>query len=139
MSAAPEYIKPPEPAWSLADDVRHLVTMLRAVAMQTGIVHKRAKGNLNGRVGMLDQTLTNGAKSLVHAVVSTGKLGQAEDYFDNESALFWECLNEVRKCPDRRHALTILYALNAGMVVSQETGQPVRDQAFPDNPEKQAA
>lgn len=135
MNATLQPIKPPEPTWSLADDLRHLVSLLRAVALQAGIVHKRAKGNLNGRVGMLYQTLTNGAKSLVHAVVATGKLGKAEDYFDNESALAWEILNEARKLPDPRTALVVLLALNAGEVINHETGLSVKDEPFTEKPE----
>lgn len=35
LSPAP-YIRPAEPAWPLADQLRHLLTMLRAVGMQAG-------------------------------------------------------------------------------------------------------
>jgi hypothetical protein len=129
MSHQP-YIKPPEPKWSIADELRHLITMLRAVALQAGAVRRRCKGTVAGRIGWLSDALENGAKSLVHAVVSSGKLGAAEDYFDNESALYWECLNEVRKCPDRRNALALLYALNADLVLSHETGEPVNANTF---------
>jgi hypothetical protein len=124
-----------QPTYSLADELRHLIKLLRAVNLQTGTMRKKAKGNLNYRLGLLDEQLLNGAKSLVHAVVSTGKLGKAEDYFDNESALMWEILNEARKLPDPRTALVVLLALNAGEVINHETGQSVRDEPFTEKPE----
>jgi hypothetical protein len=110
-----------QPTYSLADELRHLIKLLRAVGLQTGSLRKKAKGNLNYRLGLLYKQLLNGAKGLVHAVVSTGKLGKAEDYFDNESTLLWEICNEVRKLPAPRTALVVL-ALNAGEVINHDTG-----------------
>jgi hypothetical protein len=130
MTAPTPYIKPAEPTHSLSDELRHLVTMLRAVGMQAGVLRKRAPGQLGYRIRLLDEQLHNSANSLVRAVVSTPRLGEAEDYFDNHSALYWEVLNEVRKCADPRQALAVLYALNAGQVIDHASGQAVNEMPF---------
>jgi hypothetical protein len=130
MLSPTPYIKPAEPTHSLPDELRHLVTMLRAVGMQAGVLRKRAPGQLGYRIRLLDEQLHNSANSLVRAVVSTPKLGEAEDYFDNHSALYWEILNECRKLKDPRQGLLVLLALNAGEVYNGETGQPLNEEPF---------
>ncbi len=129
LSPAP-YVRPAEPAWPLADELRHLITMLRAVGTQAGTLRRRAPGQLGYRLRLLDEQLHNAANGLVHSVVSTGKLGAAEDYFDNNGALYWECLNEIRKLKDPRQGLAVLYALNAGQVLDHESGQAVNEMDF---------
>jgi uncharacterized protein YerC len=130
-----EYVKPAEPQWSVADDLRHLLTLLRAATMQAGTLHKRAKGNVAYRIGLLAEALGNHENTLTSALVTLQNRGQAEQYFDNEGALLWEACNEIRKLPERRNGLAVLLALNAGQVINHDTGQSVRDEPFTERPE----
>lgn len=127
------------PPLPLEARLRHLLTLTRALRTEAGTVHDLAKGNLRHPLGLLYNALEAHEKSITGAVTSAARHGQAEHYFDNEGALYWEIFNLVRTLPDARHAFLVLIALRDGQVLEHATGQPVGSQPFPENPLPQAA
>ena len=71
---------------------------------------------MNAKVNLAVKKVDYTAKDLTAGHIKAGTEDAAVDYFDNESALLWEVLNEIRKMKDRRNGLALLYAYNAGLV-----------------------
>ena len=121
------YIKPAEPNWTPGEQLRFLAELLRAAALQAGTLHNRAdlKAGIAQKINLVVKKLEYCEKELTVGYIKAGQQADAEEYFDNQGALLWECANEVRKQADRRHALALLNSLTAGAVIAAETGLPV--------------
>lgn len=119
--------RPAEPMWQPSAQLLHLVTILRTAQLQAATLQNRRGLNpaLAQKINACVKKLEYCEKELRSGHVRTGENGLAEDYFDNEGALFWEVLNETRKADDRTQPLVVLYTLNAGGIVSHETGNPI--------------
>jgi hypothetical protein len=119
--------RPAEPTWQPSEQLLHLVAILRTAQLQAATLQNRRGLNpvLNQKINACLKKLEYCEKELRSGHVRAGENGLAEDYFDNEGALFWEVLNETRKAADRTQPLVVLYTLNAGGIVSYETGQTI--------------
>ena len=121
------YIKPLEPNWTPGEQLRFLAEILRAAKLQAGTLQHRQglKPSVLQKINLVVKKLDYCEKELTVGYIKAGQEADAEAYFDNQGALLWECANEVRKQPDRRHALALLNSLTAGAVIAAETGLPV--------------
>jgi hypothetical protein len=121
------YIKPPEPNWTPGEQLRFLAELLRAAKLQAGTLQYRQglKPSVLQKINLVVKKLDYCEKELTVGYIKAGQEADAEDYFDNQGAILWECANEVRKQPDRRNALALLNSLTAGSVIAAETGLPV--------------
>ena len=123
------YIKPPEPEWSAGEQLRFLAELLRTTALQAGTLQNRRglKPAVLEKINRIVKKLDYCYAEAIAGHVKPGTEANAEDYFDNEGALLYEACNEVRKAADRRTALGLLYAYNAGLVVERaEPKRPAR-------------
>ncbi len=112
------YVKPPEPNWSAGEQLRFAAEILQTASLQLGTLQHRKglKPSVTAKVNMAVKKVDYTAKDLTAGHIKAGTEEAAVEYFDNEGALLWECLNEIRKMPDRRNGLALLYAYNAGLV-----------------------
>ena len=120
------YIKPPEPEWTAGEQLRFLAELLRTTALQAGTLQNRRglKPAVLEKINRIVKKLDYCYAEAIAGHVKPGAEANAEDYFDNEGALLYEACNEVRKAADRRTALGLLYAYNAGLV--HERAEPKR-------------
>ena len=116
-----------EPSWTPGEQLRFLAELLRVAILQAGTLQYRQdlKAGVNQKINLVVKKLEYCEKELTAAYIRPGQEAAAEDYFDNQGALLYDCVNEIRKQPDRRFALVLLNSLTAGAVVASETGLPV--------------
>ena len=116
-----------EPSWTPGEQLRFLAELLRATILQAGTLQYRQdlKAGVNQKINLVVKKLQYCEKELTAAYIRPGQQAAAEDYFDNQGAILWECANEIRKQADRRFALVLLNSLTAGTVTNADTGQPV--------------
>ena len=120
------YIKPPEPNWTAGEQLRFAAELLHVCILQLGTLQHRAglKPGIATKVNAVVKKLDYSAKELTAGHIKPGTEEAAADYFDNEGALLWEVVNETRKMEDRRNALALLYAYNAGLVAERPDTPP---------------
>jgi len=120
------YIKPPEPEWTAGEQLRFAAELLHTVSLQLGTLQHRAglKAGIAEKINRAVAKIDYCKKELTAGHIKPGTEEAAADYFDNEGALLWEICNETRKMDDRRHALALLYASNAGLVDERPYQKP---------------
>lgn len=112
----PTFTRAPEPEWTPGEQLRFLVELIRATLLQTGTLQHNPKIKLSVRkaINLTVKKLEWMEKELCEGRIKNGQTEQAEAYWDNQSSLCWEALNELRKMKRPADGLVLLLAYNNG-------------------------